>query len=98
VDEFEGPGQRLDLANIAAFEFRVVKGIQIVKGPDGVPRAKQLLANVRSNKPCAAGYQEIHPRNLTKHSRACRGSRLERVARQLALGTSPPARHIHRHA
>ena len=36
VDELEGPGQGLEVAEVGLLEARVVEGIEVIEGPDGV--------------------------------------------------------------
>jgi hypothetical protein len=70
VDEFKRLGERLDVAEIAAFELRVVGSIEVVERPDRVAVMQQPLANVRTDEARAAGDQEIHARKLTVSGRS----------------------------
>jgi hypothetical protein len=60
VDEFKRLGERLDVAEIAAFELRVVGNIEVVERPDRVAVVQQALANVRADETRAASDQKIH--------------------------------------
>ena len=64
--ELERLAQGFDGFQIALLEAGIVEIIQIIEGPDGVAGQQQSLAKVRANKACAAGYEEIHRRKLTK--------------------------------
>ena len=65
VDEFKRLGERLDVAEVAAFELRVVGGVEVVKRPDRVAVVQQALANVLADEAGAAGDQKIHGQKLT---------------------------------
>ena len=60
MHELERLGQRLDVAQVALLELRVVKRVQIVKRPDGVSPPKQPLANMRPDETRPASDQKIH--------------------------------------
>ena len=65
MDEFERFGQRLDVAEVPAFELRVVIRIEIIKGPDRVTVVQQAFANVRPDEAGPAGDQKVHAETLT---------------------------------
>jgi len=50
VNERESSGQRLEVANVGLFDFRVVEIVEIVEGPDGLAVAQQTFAHVKPNK------------------------------------------------
>ena len=64
VDEFEGPGEGLEVAEVALLEARVVEGIEVVERPDRVAGMQQPLADVRADETGAAGDQEVHAATL----------------------------------
>ena len=64
MDEFEGFGQRLDVAEVPAFELRVVKRVEVIEGPDGVAVMQQPFADMRTDEAGAAGDQKIHGETL----------------------------------
>ena len=70
VDEFKRFGERLDFAEVAALELRVVKIVEVVERPDGMAVAQEPFANVRADETRAAGDQKIHGRTLTIRARA----------------------------
>ena len=74
VDEFKRLGERLDFAEVAPLDLRVVKIVQVVEGPDAVAVAQQPFANVRADEARAAGDQKIHGRKLTSQRAKCRAS------------------------
>ena len=65
-------GERLDVAEVPAFELRVVEIIEVIERPDGVAVAQQPFANVRTDEARAAGDQKIHGQTLTIRGRGCR--------------------------
>ena len=75
VHELEGPGQGLEVAEVALLEARVVEGIQVIERPDRVAGMQQALANMRANKAGAAGNQEIHAAKLADEVKDCRVQR-----------------------
>src|SRR5208337_3270543 len=70
VDEFKRFGERLDFAEVALLELRVVKRIEVVERPDTVAVAQEPFANVRTDEARAAGDQKIHGRKLTSSGRS----------------------------
>jgi hypothetical protein len=46
VAKFKGLGERLDFAEVAALELRVVEIVQVVEGPDAVAVAEEAFADV----------------------------------------------------
>jgi hypothetical protein len=70
MDEFERFGERLDVAEVPAFELRVVKRVEVIERPDGVSIVQQPFANVRTNEASAAGDQKVHGRTLATGGRA----------------------------
>ena len=70
VDEFKRFGERLDVAEVPAFELRVVKRVEVIERPDGVAVAQQPFADVGTNETRAAGDQKIHGRKLTIRRRS----------------------------
>jgi hypothetical protein len=62
LNEFEGFGEFLDVAQVAAFDLGIVKRIQVVNGPDAMAVLEQAFTNVGTNEPGAAGDKEIHPK------------------------------------
>src|SRR5450432_2096541 len=70
VNEFKRLGERLDFAEVALFELRVVKMIEVVERPDAVAVAQEPFANVRADEARAAGDQKIHGRKLTVNGRS----------------------------
>src|SRR5271154_3342126 len=71
-------------ADVALFEFRVVKIVQIIKRMNAMTVAQEPFANVRADEARAAGDQKIHGRTLTTQSetveRAGYGGRANRPA------------------
>ena len=79
VDEFKRLGERLDVAEIAPLELRVIKRVEVVERPDGVAVAQEPFANVRADEARAAGDQKVHGQTLTTGTRPVeRGRRLLR--------------------
>ena len=72
VDKFKRLGERLDFAEIALLELRVVKIIEVVKRPDAVAVAEEAFANVRADEARAAGDEKIHGQTLTITRAGCR--------------------------
>jgi len=70
MDEFKRLGERLDFAEVALLEPRVVKRIQVIKRPDVVAVAQEPFANVRADEARAAGDEKIHGRTLTISGRS----------------------------
>ena len=58
-------GERLDIAEVPAFEFRVVEIVEVIERPDGVAVVQQPFANVRTDETRAAGDQKVHGQTLT---------------------------------
>src|ERR1700722_18051932 len=52
MNKFKWLRQRLDVADIAALNLRIVKRIEIVEGPNGMAGMKQSLAYMRANEAC----------------------------------------------
>jgi len=61
------------VAEIPALELGIIKGIQVVESPNGVAGKQQLLADMRADKTCAAGDQEVHELNGWNQPRSQRG-------------------------
>jgi hypothetical protein len=73
LNEFERAGQRLDFAEVAAFQAGVVESVEVVEGPDGVAGMEEALANMRANETGTASNQEIHGGRLSDQRGGCRG-------------------------
>jgi hypothetical protein len=69
---FEGPGEGLDIAQVALLNERVIEGIEVNEGPDGMPGMEQPLAAMRANEASAARNEEIHASRLTDKGAPCR--------------------------
>src|SRR6185369_517088 len=64
LDELKRFREGLNVADVAAFELRVVEVVEVVEGPNVVAGMKQPLADVRANETSASGYEKIHRRKL----------------------------------
>ena len=60
----------MDFAQVLPFDLRIVKIVQVIKGPDAVAVAQEPFANVRADETRAAGDQKIHGRKLTVGGRS----------------------------
>src|SRR6266498_4632507 len=65
LDKLERLGEFLDVAQVGAFDLRVVEGVEVIESPNGMAGIEQSLAEVRPNETCPASDQEIHRRTLT---------------------------------
>ena len=68
MHKFKWLRQRLDFAEIAAFDLRIVKVVKVIVGPNGMARAEQTLAHVGTNKTRTAGDQKIHGGKLNSRA------------------------------
>src|SRR5947208_8718673 len=64
-NELERFSQRLEFSQIRALEVGIVKLVQVIESPDRMAAIQQFLTDVRPNKTCTAGNQEIHGRTVT---------------------------------
>ena len=58
-------GERLDFAEIALLELRVVKIVQVIERPDSMAVVEKAFANVRADEARASGDEKIHGQTLT---------------------------------
>ena len=58
-------GERVNFAEVAALDLRIVKIVQVIEGPDAVAVAQQAFADVRADEARAAGDEKIHGATLT---------------------------------